>query len=71
MAGILSDSEKFKKALEAVFENPRLITERGPEFDAFLDAVFMKFDLSPKESEKILHILETVRTKGSVQDIPG
>lgn len=68
MATILPENERFKKALEAVFENPRLLAERGPEFDKFLENIYIRFDLSPKESEKILHILNTKVPNDAVRD---
>lgn len=68
MATILPENERFKKALEAVFENPRLLAERGPEFDKFLENIYIRFDLSPKESEKILHILNTKAPNDVVRD---
>lgn len=66
MATILPDNEKFKKALEALFEHPQLLAERGPEFDKLLENICIRFDLSPKESEKILHLLETTTSEDVV-----
>lgn len=67
MTTILPDNERFKKALEAVFENPRLLAERGPEFDIFIDTICLRFDLSPKESEKLLHVLNSTASPETTQ----